>query len=313
MKTIVVDRFGDLPHIAQCPIPQPAPDEIRVKMHAATINPMDWRIAEGMLKDRLPHVFPLVLGVDGIGIVDAVGKKVTNFRVGDHIAGRFLFKQVGSGSFAEYQTLSQNAMLLTVPQAHFRPEIATLPTAAVSAWQLSQCLKFPVGSKVAIIGAAGGVGSFATQMLARCGYQVIAIASGEHTDYLKSIGARDTIDYHNGPIVKQLLQRHPDKGAGVIDLVNGQDEFIKNLPWINENGLAISSIHAAPKANENNISTVNFEFTPNIIALQEVLKMLQDGELKTIKTRTISLEEVPVSLQQSKLGHGSGKTIVIFP
>ncbi|HIE3966434.1 TPA: alcohol dehydrogenase catalytic domain-containing protein, partial [Serratia marcescens] len=115
MKTVVVDEFGELPHIAQCPVPQPAPDEIRIKMYAASINPLDWRIAGGMLKDRLPHIFPLVLGIDGMGVIDAIGESVTRFQIGDHVVGRFLFNQVGKGCFSEYQTLSQNAMLVTVP------------------------------------------------------------------------------------------------------------------------------------------------------------------------------------------------------
>ncbi|EQA4235845.1 NADP-dependent oxidoreductase [Serratia marcescens] len=312
MKTVVVDEFGELPHIAQCPVPQPAPDEIRIKMYAASINPLDWRIAGGMLKDRLPHIFPLVLGIDGMGVIDAIGESVTRFQIGDHVVGRFLFNQVGKGSFSEYQTLSQNAMLVTVPKAIFTLELASLPTAAVTAFQLCQLVNVPVGSKVMIVGAAGGVGSFATQMLARRGYQVIAVAGGKHADYLKSIGAKDIIDYHNGPVIRQLLRRHPDKGAGIIDLINNSDDFIKNLSWINEGGIAISSIHAARAGDADNIPTINFELSPDISSLKAVLHMQENGEFNNIKVRTILLEDVPASLQQSKLGQGTGKTIVTF-
>ncbi|HIE3963931.1 TPA: hypothetical protein ACXNG2_002393, partial [Serratia marcescens] len=198
------------------------------------------------------------------------------------------------------------------PKAIFTLELASLPTAAVTAFQLCQLVNVPVGSKVMIVGAAGGVGSFATQMLARRGYQVIAVAGGKHADYLKSIGAKDIIDYHNGPVIRQLLRRHPDKGAGIIDLINNSDDFIKNLSWINEGGIAISSIHAARAGDADNISTINFELSPDISSLKAVLHMQENGEFNNIKARTILLEDVPACLQQSKLGQGTGKTIVTF-
>ncbi|MGL4170663.1 NADP-dependent oxidoreductase [Morganella morganii] len=312
MKAVVVDRFGGQPYIADIPVPEPAENEVRVRIYAAGLNPLDWRIADGMLQNSLPHHFPLVLGLDGMGVIDAVGKQVSRFQPGDRVVGRFLSNEAGRGCFCEYQTLSQDGMLVTVPASQFLPELTMLPTAGVSALQIAEYMNVPAGSRIAVIGAAGGVGSFVTRILSQRGYKVIAVAGKQQTRYLKKIGAYDVIDYRNGDVLAQLYDRYPGEGAGIVDLVSGPDAFMRNLLWIADGGMALSTVHAASSENAHLVSVVNFEFSPDIAALQDMVNMQFRGETDGIRWSEITPEDIPACLQKSRKGHGTGKMIARF-
>src|ERR1700733_13216075 len=147
----------------ELPEPEPEPGEILVAIDAASINPMDWRVAQGALRHRMRHQFPLVLGFDGAGRVEATGPGVTRFRVGDRVHGQFWGETIGRGTFAELVTIAAQPLrgaLERIPEGLESGLAAALPTAGMTADGALAMTGCQSGQTLLIIGATGGVGVF---------------------------------------------------------------------------------------------------------------------------------------------------------
>lgn len=155
MKAVAVNAFGTAPVLMDLVRPVPEAGQILVKLQASGLNPFDWRVGDGILKGKIPHLFPLILGVDGAGVVEAIGADVQRFKPGDRVLGQFLFGRAGQGSYADYAVIDQNAVLSRYPQTLPATLAAALPTAGITALQLSQRLDLAPGSTVLIVGATG--------------------------------------------------------------------------------------------------------------------------------------------------------------
>lgn len=158
MKAIAVKQLGATPEQVEIAKPSLQPGQILVKMAAAGLNPVDWRIADGMLEGKLPHVFPLVIGTDGAGVIEAVADDVTGFSVNERVAGKFMFGIVGAGSYAEYAAIDQRAVLAKVPDEVSLTKAAAMPIAAGTALKLVEKLQLPAGATLLVVGATGGLG-----------------------------------------------------------------------------------------------------------------------------------------------------------
>jgi NADPH:quinone reductase-like Zn-dependent oxidoreductase len=115
MKAIVITDFATEPTLADLPVPDPGPGQLLVRLHAAGLNPFDWKVADGALKDVVSHAFPLVMGSDGAGVVEKTGPGVTRFRVGDRVYGQFMRLDQGLGSYAEYTVADENGVIARIP------------------------------------------------------------------------------------------------------------------------------------------------------------------------------------------------------
>src|SRR5262245_36734259 len=198
MKAVRIHAYGDASVLTyeDAPRPAPADNEIMVRIHAAGVNPIDWKIRSGALKDWIPHSFPFVPGVDFSGTIEGVGPKVQNLKPGDEAFGEA--KVMGpNGSYAEYLVVPAKNVALK-PRSIDHVQAAALPVVATTAWQAlfgEEGINLQAGQKILIHGGAGGVGSTAIQLAKWHSAEVIATASGGNQDFLRQLGADQAIDY----------------------------------------------------------------------------------------------------------------------
>ncbi|HEX2971235.1 MAG TPA: NADP-dependent oxidoreductase [Tepidisphaeraceae bacterium] len=195
MKAVRIHRYGG-PEVLICenaPIPSISDDEALVRVHAAGVNPVDWKIREGYLQSMLTYSFPLVIGWDLSGVVDRVGSRVTHLKPGDAVYSRPDIAR--DGAYAQYIAVRASE-LAHKPASLDDVHAAAVPLAALTAWQsLFDAASLSPGQTVLIHAAAGGVGSFAVQLAKWKGARVIGTASARNAEFLHNLGADQVIDY----------------------------------------------------------------------------------------------------------------------
>ncbi|WP_190823628.1 NADP-dependent oxidoreductase [Saccharopolyspora pogona] len=182
MRAIGIERFGDTPELKELPVPEPGSGQVQIAIDAAAINPLDMVVASGALAAFGDFRFPLTLGMDGAGTVTAVGDGVTEFGVGDRVFGQFWSQPLQSGTFAEVsvvQAVPAFGALATIPDELPSHLAAALPTSGMTALGALDHMQVSEGGTLLVIGATGGVGTFAVQAAAARGIRVIATASVE--------------------------------------------------------------------------------------------------------------------------------------
>src|SRR5438128_5973212 len=195
MRAATVTEYGGTPTVPEIPTPEAGPGQILIKLRAAGMNPMDLWLASGAGKP-MPATFPMVLGADGAGIVEKLGEGTSRYSGGEHVFGQLLIPPIGSaGTYAEYVAVSEEAPLARVPQALDPVVAAALPTTGMAGLALVDLLGSLSGKTVLIVGAGGGVGSFATQFAANAGARVIANARAAAADRMRRYGATETVDH----------------------------------------------------------------------------------------------------------------------
>src|SRR5580700_1774641 len=194
----------------QLPIPAAGPGQIRIKLAAAGMNPMDASLASGEWKPA-PATFPMVLGVDGAGTVDSLGEGVTRFSLGERIFGQLLLAPIGSaGTYAEYVAVTAQAPLAAVPNGLDLVEAATLPTVGGTGLTLVESLEPLEDKTVLLVGAGGGVGSFAAQYAVSAGARVIANVRAHAEERVRSYGVAETIDHTAAHLGEAVRRACPD-------------------------------------------------------------------------------------------------------
>ena len=212
MKAIRIHQFGDANtlQLEDAPNINIADDQLLVRVRAAGVNPIDWKIRQGYMKDIMHTNFPLTIGQDFAGEVVDKGKSVTQFAKGDRVFG---FAQ---GTYAEFAA-APASMVAKIPDGVDFATAAALPTAGLTALQIIRdFVRAKPGMTILIHGAAGGVGSFASQIAKNSGARVIGTATGDDIQYLKSIGVDEVIDYKR----ERFEDKVHDVDA-VVDLVGG--------------------------------------------------------------------------------------------
>jgi len=197
MKAAAIRRYKQPVAIVDLPKPSPGPGDLLVKMRAASVNPLDFKIRDGGVKALIRYSFPLILGNDLAGEVEAVGEGVTRFRPGDAIYARLDKHRIGA--FAEYALVSEGAAAAK-PKNLDWAEAASLPLVGLTAWQaLIDLGGLKPAQKVLIHAGAGGVGTFAIQLAKHLGATVTTTASARNHDLVRSLGADVIVDYKTTP------------------------------------------------------------------------------------------------------------------
>src|SRR6202046_2204990 len=174
MRAVTVRQFGQSPQVEELATPVAGPGQVLIKLAAASGNPMDAKLASGEWRPA-PGIFPMVLGVDGAGVIEAVGEGVTRFSPGDRVFGQLFIPPVGSsGTYADFVAVTSDAPLAHVPVGLDLVLAAAAPTAGTTGLSLIDLLEPAEGQIVLIVGAGGGVGTFATQFAVNAGASVIA-------------------------------------------------------------------------------------------------------------------------------------------
>lgn len=200
MKSIILAAYEQAPSFAEIAIPEPAENQVLIRVKAAALNPLDVKLQLGLLHGYFPLTFPSQLGTDLSGIIEKTGSLISRWRAGDRVIARL--DPTKGGAFAEYAVVSEDQLALIPEDMQFNAA-AGIPTAAATAWQaLVETANLTTGQTVLIHAGAGGVGSFAIQLARALGARVIATASGDGIEIARELGADQVIDYRTEDFAK---------------------------------------------------------------------------------------------------------------
>ena len=239
MRAFIINQFGETGSVGERPKPEAGDGQLLVRVRAAGVNAFDPIVRAGFLKDSMEHRLPLTPGLDYAGTVEAIGPGVAGFAVGDEVFGTVGKPYMGEGSFAEYVTVTA-ALAAHRPDSLSPEAAAALPTAGGTALAAVDALDASAGDPVAIFGAAGGVGGFATQLAALRGLKVIALTRHEHDEYVLWLGAIDVIDSTGGDVTEALHSKAPNGLAGFIDVFHDAQGLLALAPTVRAGGVIAS-------------------------------------------------------------------------
>jgi NADPH:quinone reductase len=311
MRAITVSSYGASPSVTELPTPQAGPGQVLIATRAAGMNPMDMQIANGGWQDRVPGTFPMVLGADLAGTIREDGPGAARFAPGDEVFGQLLIPPLGSaGTYAQYVAVGEDAPLARIPAGLDPVTAAALPTTGVTAMQLAESLGPLDGKIVVIVGAAGGVGSFLTQLAAQAGAHVDAVAPPAEAGRMTGYGAAETIDRAATPLPEALARAHPDGIDVLIDLASDAGQFAVLARHVRPGGTAITTRYVADREAlaAAGVTGVNFRLPMTVSLLDRLAAAAVAGIIVPPPITRFSLDEVPALL--SKHGRGEGKTVI---
>jgi NADPH:quinone reductase-like Zn-dependent oxidoreductase len=302
MKAVRIHEYGagNVLKYEDAPVPDIGPDGVLIKVRAAGVNPVDWKIRKGLMKAVRSLQFPAVVGADVAGTVERVGALVTRFKPGNAVVARV------EGAYAEFAAAKTDAVG-PAPKGISLEHAAGLPIAAGTAWTLLfDAARLAPGRRVLIHAGAGGVGTFAVQFAKLAGLYVISTCSAANAALVKSLGADEVIDYRSEDFAAKVKQ---------IDLVldNVGGETLKKSYAVVRKGGLLLSIASPPDealAKQHGI-TARFERgNVNGIRLQEIAGLIDTGKLQVIVEKEFSLSEAAAAHELSETGHVRGKIIL---
>jgi len=315
MKAIAINEFGgrDKLQFMDLPMPEIKPGEILVKVKTAGVNPVDWKIREGYIKDLFPYEFPIILGWDAAGIVEQAGEEVTRFTEGDEIFAYCRKPMVQGGAYAEYIVLEEEHAAIKPKNTSFE-EAASIPLAALTAYQsLFDAAKLQSGETVLIHAAAGGVGGFGVQLARDHGAVVWGTASARNKVYVQDLGATQVVDYNQVDFCDSVRSEYPDGVDVVFDCVGGE-VLQKSTDIVKKGGRLISIVDDPAGLDRADIHSDFVFVAPNSSQLAELAQMVEQGRLKTSLSQVFpfGLEEARRAHELSESGRTRGKMVLVL-
>ncbi|MEV5330024.1 NADP-dependent oxidoreductase [Nonomuraea fastidiosa] len=312
MRAVTIKEFGgpEVLTVEDVERPEPLPTEVLVRVHAAGVNPVDWKTRAGQGMAGL-QTFPLILGWDVSGVVEKVGFGVHTLRPGDEVYGMPWFPRA-AGAYAEYVT-APSRQWARKPATLDHVHAAAVPLAALTAWQiLTATAHVQEGQRVLIHAAAGGVGHFAVQFARHLGAHVIGTARAARHSWLKELGAEETIDY--------TTTRFEDVAEDVdvvIDLIgDGQDRTsTRSLRTLRRGGLLVAvpggvSPELAEAAEEAGVRTSAYLVEPDGPALATIAGLIDAGHVRVEVEETFPLEQAAKAHERGETGRTRGKLVL---
>jgi NADPH2:quinone reductase len=312
MRAVTVTEYGATPAVAEVETPKPGPEQVLIKLRAAGINPMDRTLASGAWKP-MPATFPMVLGADGAGVVEQLGEGASRYSLGDDLFGQLFLAPLGSaGTYAEYVAVSEDAPLARVPSGLDDVVAAALPTAGGAGLALVELLEPLADKTVLIVGAGGGVGSFATQFAANAGGTVIANVRDRDAERMRVYGATETIDHTAVKLPDAVRQAHPDGIDVLIDLVDDAAGFAALASLVRPGGTAVTTQYVADEdaLRASGITGINFALQMSSELLRRVAEAVADGRIVAPPITRIALDEAPAALDPAQAQPVGGKTVI---
>ncbi len=307
MKAIRIHQYGngEALKLDEVAIPKPGKDEVQIRVKAAGVNPVDWKIRKGYLNDFLHHEFPLTLGWDVAGVVEEVGSDVSLFRPGDEVFGYTSLAR--NGHYAELGLAKEDEIARKPEQLDF-VQAASLPVAALTAWQaLFDAADLREGQKVLIHAAAGGVGCMAVQLARWKGALVYGTASPPNADFLMELGVEKVIDYRS-----QRFESMVSDLDVVLDGVGGETQD-RSWPLLRPGGIlvAITNPISENLADKHRVRGVNVTVQPSRIQLEEISRLADEERLRPIVNTTFPLDQAFQAHELSQTQHVRGKIVLI--
>ncbi len=312
MRAFAIDAFNTPGSIRDLPTPSIGPDDVLIHIRAASINPSDLKIRQGEMQGMMEHRFPVVLGWDGAGVVEQVGSAVTQFAKGDEVFGLFIKQVIQDGTFAEYASIPASAGIARKPTSLDFIHAAALPETGLTALNALDAVDLKAGQTILIIGATGGIGSYAVQVAAKRGAHVLATARPEKADYIRKLGASKVIDHTSSDLVTAVRAAHPDGIDAIVDVVSNKETNQHNAQILRKGGHLASTIYAADPEQlaAQGISAVNVQTTPSAQQLTLLAQMVDKGDLAVPVDQTFPLEEAGKALDELKQGRVRGKIVL---
>jgi NADPH:quinone reductase-like Zn-dependent oxidoreductase len=309
-----IEAFGDPSAIHRLDVPDPpvGPDYVLIRVKAAGVNPVDAKVRDGSMRGGFPHFFPLVLGWDAAGVVEQVGPAVRNFAAGDEVFAYCRKDYIGGGTYADYVSV-RPFHVARKPESASWAEAGAVPLAGLTAYQvIDEALLLEEGQTVLVHGGAGGVGSFAVQLAHSLGAHVIATGSDRNQDFLRELGAAETIDYNAVDFADAVREAHPDGIDAVADFAGG-DTLERSAPLLREGGHASSIlVHAAPAALDERRIRFRYVFVrPDSDQLSELAAMIDADEVRVHIQQELPMEQAPRAHEAIETGHTRGKIVLI--
>jgi NADPH:quinone reductase-like Zn-dependent oxidoreductase len=310
MRAYAIDEFGKPGSVRELETPQPEEGEVLVRIRAAGVNAFDVAVVDGFAKDFMEHRFPLIPGLDGSGDVAALGAGVDGVNVGDAVFGIAQKGYQGAGTFAEFQTFPA-AGVTAQPSSLEYLGAATFGTAALTAVTAVEAIDARENQVVVVIGATGGVGSFATQLLANRGARALAVTRGEYADYALSLGASEAIDYTTGDLAGQVRARASQGVDSIIDLSGNKDVVSSLLDLVRAEGFVVSAAggvdDAVLEGRGLQGGSVN---RAGLDRLADLARLLEEKQLVLPAIRTYPLEQAAEALAEQASRHVKGKLVL---
>ena len=301
MRAFTLDGFGQQPAFRDdIRAPEPRDDQLLVRVHASSVNPVDAFIAAGGLKEMAEHEFPVTLGRDFAGVVEQAGAGVGRYQVGDEVFGFVLHANpaVHEGSWAELIAVPEDLQVGPKPRTIDFAGAAATPLAGISAIGAFDALAPAEGKTVLVVGAAGGVGSFFVQLAASAGATVIAPALPEDEEYLRGLGVAEIVD-RNADVAAAFRDAHPDGVDAVLDVVSQAPD----ASLLKEGGRLASTIGAAG----DGAGRFNLMAQPTPANLQRLAELLDAGTLRVEIQRSYGFEQAGQALGELYATHTQGK------
>lgn len=309
MKAVRMHEYGDASVLIyeDAPRPEISDNQILVRVHAAGVNPVDWKLRSGMIK--LPGAaLPSIPGFDISGVVEQVGPAVTRFKAGDEVYA-YLGVPRGGGAYAQFAAVPEADAALK-PASLDHAHAAAVPLAALTAWQaLVDKAQIKPGDTVLIHGAAGGVGHFAVQIAKAKGARVIATASERNLEFVKGLGADVVVDYR--------AQRFEDFAKDVdivLDPIGGETQA-RSFEVIKPGGILVSIVQPpdAAKLEEHKIRGAGFLVAPSGAELAALTALIDAGAVRPDVCATFPLDKAADAHRASEEGVDHGKIVLLVP
>lgn len=297
MKRVQINSYGGtdvIEIVSDAPKPTPSENQILVEVYAASLNPFDYKVREGYVRDHMPLNFPSTLGGDFAGVTQD----------GDEVYGQAGVYNGGSGSFAEFAAAPVGKIAAKPKNTDFI-QAAALPLAGVSALQaIEDHIKLKSNQKILIHGGAGGIGHIAIQ-IAKSKGAYVATTIGIDTDFVKQLGADEVINYKS----EDFSQKLSDFDT-VFDTAGGVDE--RSFKILKAGGIIVSMSGEpdAELAKKYGVKVIGQGTDSNPDRLARLTKLVEDGKVKVNVDKVFSLNEIKESFEHLEKGHPKGKVVI---
>ncbi len=308
MKAAQINEYSEQGNVQITDIPQPEVTEgkVLVEVHAAGVNPIDWKVATGYAKSMVQHPFPFTLGGDIAGVVKAVGAGVTNVKESDKVYGQANILGGQTGAFAEFAVTSATSLGIK-PEKLSMSEAGAAPLTGVSAIQaLYDHIQLNSGQKILIHGGAGGIGTMAIQIAKHIGAHVATTVSESDREFVKSLGADEVIDYKN-----QKFEDTVKEYDAVYDLVGGET-FTRSYAVLKQGGKLVT-MAAQPDeelAKQYNVEAIGQYTVVNTERLNKLSELINDGVITIHIEKTFPLDESANALVYLRNTPPKGKVVI---
>ncbi|MDI3282935.1 NADP-dependent oxidoreductase [Polyangium sp. 15x6] len=317
MRAIVIEQFGgpETLKAMDLPTPEPGPGEVRIRIAASGINPVDWKIREGYLAQALPHRFPLIPGWECAGTIDALGAGTGRFQRGDAVYVYTRKPEVQGGTYAEFVVVPES-FVAAKPKSLLLHEAASVPLAGLTAYQALFRRQTDVGPgrTVLVHAASGGVGMFGVQLAKHAGATVIGTAGPDNQDFIRSLGVDHPIDYRAGDVRAAVRAIAPEGVDVVFDCVGGATQA-SSYELVKPGGRLVSVVDTpnADEAKARGIREAYYHFVePNAEELAKLGELLDAGKIRTHVSSILPFAEAVLAQEKSREGRTRGKAVLVL-